>query len=121
MELLVPRMSGGRSMVDLSSSVETADGEVEPRTLEWKGLLRRAFSSKKRKRKKPDDRLPQSPSLLLTRPDGFTRKVKPDDVTGAERSAKLTSHRRVTSPTKRRIGLSKSNPLTVEQPSATHL
>ena len=115
-------------MVDLTSEREISDsGDVEPRTLEWRGLLRRAFSSKKKKRKKLVDTPIQlsplsSPKLFLTRPDGFTRKVKDDDVNGSgNKERKVTSRRRMTSPTKRRVGLSKSNPLTVEQQDQVYL
>ena len=50
MSLLSSR-NKGKSMVDLKEA-SVDEVEDEPRILEWKGLLRRAFSSKKRKKKR---------------------------------------------------------------------
>ena len=85
-------------MVDLKQASIDEDIDEEPRTLEWKGLLRRAFSSKKRRRKRDSS---SSPRASLT----------PSD----QRAGSYTGMNLLKPPTpkygKRPLGASRSNPL----------
>ena len=91
-----------KSMVDLKGAGMDSE-EEEPRQLEWKGLLRRAFSSKKRK-KKSDSSSPRSSLTPLTGHGGVYSGV---------------SYLKPPSPRygKRPLGVSRSNPLEGNQAS----
>lgn len=57
-----------KSLVDLkqaSIDESSKNEEEEPRMLEWKGMLRRAFSSKKRRKKRRDRSSSCSPRASL--------------------------------------------------------